>query len=195
MVKNRNDLTYASGVLEQSLMNLYWGSFAIRYSSYRGPAIHGDNYHMVDKLLNGRKCIASRSSDLLWKDGKCSTKRETRTWRMRYLHSSLAKVVVPLKDSFFPITKQSIERNKNNHQILLPLLSPTQHFGDRSMWVWWPRFKSTPDRVYQILVPNKRSLLTSKPKQAFINPSRAFLCLLSELTTSVPGLTRGALSM
>lgn len=40
-----------------------------------------------------------------------------------------------------------------------------------------------------------KSPLCSKPKHAFKNISNPFLCLLSELTTSVPGLTSGALSM
>lgn len=52
-----------------------------------------------------------------------------------------------------------------------------------------------PHYNYQTLVFNNKSFECSKPRQALRNCSKAFLCLLRELTTSSPGLTSGALSM
>lgn len=49
--------------------------------------------------------------------------------------------------------------------------------------------------LYQMRVSSMRSLLPSKPTQAFKKASRALRCLLRLLMTSVPGFTRGALSM
>lgn len=48
--------------------------------------------------------------------------------------------------------------------------------------------------VHQILVSRSRSLSGARPRQARRKLVQAALCLLSELTTSVPGLTTGALS-
>lgn len=47
---------------------------------------------------------------------------------------------------------------------------------------------------YQILVSSSKSLLPSKPTQALRKVSSAFLCLDSELTTSVPSNTREFIS-
>lgn len=48
---------------------------------------------------------------------------------------------------------------------------------------------------YQILVSSSKSLLPSKPTQALRKVSSAFLCLESELTTSVPSNTRDSSAM
>ena len=49
--------------------------------------------------------------------------------------------------------------------------------------------------IHHSLVPKSKSEDPSRPMQAFKNASSPLRCLLKLLTTSVPGLTSGALSM
>jgi len=58
----------------------------------------------------------------------------------------------------------------------------------------WPR-RINSQVLYQILLSRSKSVLPSKPMQALRKLSSALRCLLRLLTTSVPGLTSGALSM
>ena len=57
------------------------------------------------------------------------------------------------------------------------------------------QYRQLTPAAYQTRVSRSRSELPSRPTQALRNASSALRCRLSELTTSVPGLTSGALSM